>query len=353
VPGRYQAAAARTAAVLSLTAVPGLVLLGSFTDHALQQRLLDGQASLDAVRRIVRYTVPRPSVTTIGPLGLPTGAAALVSAVRLGLVLALVAATLSGGVWVLSGRQPAAAGGPRTGARWVPRIVVVALGILVLLVTVQAWRASWLSGRAAVALADGRPADARADLSAAIGANGTLRAVPAVQQLLGDTATATGTGSSAEQLHGQSVLMADAGHQDEALAFAVRAAAADPGQQAYTDQVCRLATARAAGAAGIDAVRSLVPVDQRCDLALLQLADTELTAGRYDLVAIDAGQLSRQTPDRDVRSAALTMQARAALAAGDLASGRALLRQALAADPEDLNVIARALATGLYSAGRG
>jgi len=353
VPARYQAIAARTGAVLSITAVCGFLLLGAFTDYALRQQLLDGQDALDTVRRILRYRIPRPSVTTLGPVELTSGAAVLVSALRAGFLLVLVAATLSVGLWALTRRgaaddRPAAVG--RT--VWVPRIVVAALGVVVLVVAAQAWRATWLYDRAAAELADGRFATARADVTAAIGANETLPARPAVQQILGDVATATAPGPTAQQLYGRSLLAQDAGRYDDALDLAVRAADESSWQQSYADGVCRLATARAKDAAGIDAVRSLVPASGRCDLTLLQLAASELAAGRYDLVGVDAGQLSRQTPDEDVRSAALTILARARLGAGDLTGGRTLLQQALAADPNDLNVVARALASGLYSAGR-
>jgi hypothetical protein len=353
VPARHQAVAARTGAALSVTAVGGFLLLGSAADHALGQRLLNGEAGLDTVRRIVGYRIPRPSVTALGPFELPTGAAVLASALRAGFLLALVAATLSVALWIFTRRSAAPDPAADIGwAVWVPRIVVASLGVVVLLVALQASRAAWLHDRAATKIADGRLDSARADVTAAIGVNDTLQAVPAVQQLLGDVAAATSTGPTAQQLYGRSLLAQDAGRYDDALDLAVQAADAVSWQQSYADNVCRLATARAASAPGIDPVRSLVPVSRRCDLTLLQLASSELAAGRYDLLRVDAGELSRQTPDGDVRSAALTMLAEASLATGDLAGGRTLLQQALAADPEDLNVVARALATGLYSAAR-
>lgn len=351
VPGRYQAPVALTGAALSLTAVCGFLLLGAFADYALQQHLLDGQATLDAVRRIVGYRIPRPTVTTLGPVELPPGAAPLVSALRAGFLLAVVAAAFSAGLWTLTRRGWADGRGAPVPVRWAARGVVLALGVLGLLMAAQAWWAGMLSERAATELAAGRAAAARAAVDAALGVNATLRARPDVQQVLGDTAMAGETRLPAQQLYGQSLLLKDAGRHDEALGLAVRAAAADPAEQSYADTVCRLAADRAQSASGIDVVRSLVPVSQRCDLALLQLAASELAAGRYDLVPIDAGQLSRQTPDRDLRSAALTELARARLATGDLVGGRTLLQQALASDPDDLNVVARALASGLYSAG--
>jgi hypothetical protein len=352
-PARYLAMAARTAAVMSVTAVGGFLLLGAFADYGLGQQMLDGQQALDTVRRIVGYRIPRASVTTLGPFQLPSGAAALVSGLRAGFLLAVVAAALSVGLRGLTRLAPADDRTAAVGrAVWVPRIVVAALGIVVLVVTAQAWRATWLYDRATSELANGRVAAARADVTTAMSVNDTLWARPDVQQTLGDMATVTGTGSTALQLYGQSRLAEDAGRFDDALSLAVQAAVEVSWEQSYADNVCRQAAARAASAPGIDAVRSVVPVSHRCDLTLLQLAASELAAGRYDLVRVDAVQLSRQTPDEDVRSAALTMLARAHLAAGDLVGGRTLLRQALAADPHDLNVVARSLASGLYSAVR-
>jgi tetratricopeptide (TPR) repeat protein len=353
VPARYQAMAARTAAALSVTALGAFLLLGAFADRAMGQRLLNGQEALDTVRRIVGYRIPRPSVTTLGPLELPSGAAAFASALRAGSLLALVAGGLSVGLWLLTRRgaagvRPAAVGR----AVWVPRIVVATLGIVVLVMAVQTWRAVWLYDRAAEQLTEGRLAAARADVTEAIALNDTLQAAPEVQQLLGDLATATGIDPAARQFYGRSLLAEDAGRFDDALDFAARAAEEASWEQSYEDNVCRQATALASSAPGVDVVRSLVPVTRRCDLTLLQLAASELAAGRYDLVSVDAAQLSRQTPDEDVRSAALTMLARARLTAGDLGEGRTLLQQALADDPDDLNVVARALASGLYSANR-
>lgn len=352
VPARHQAVAARTGVALSVAALGGFLLVGGFTDEALRQRLLDARDELDTVRRIVGYGIPRPSVTTLGPLELPPGAAAVVSALRVGFLLALLAGGLSVATWVLARRGAAEHRTSPGRAVWGPRAVVAALGAVVVLVAVQAGRASWLADRAAIALGEDRLVAARADAAAAVQLNDTLSARPALQQTMADVATATATGPPALQLYGRSLLALDAGHPDDALGLAVRAAEAAPGVEPYRDAVCRQATALAAGVGDVDTVRSLVPVSQRCDATLLQLAVSELDAGRYDLVGDDAGQLSRQTPDEDVRSAALTVLARARLAAGDLVGGRTLLQRAITADPNDVNVVARALGTGLYSGDR-
>src|SRR5450631_86288 len=326
----------------------GLVLQLLSSDARTRLALQGDQNEFTLFTSQLTYRVPQPQISQLLFLHLNRTQTLVLSALRLGWYLSLLGAVLL--VVVPRGRD----------ARVVPRPVrltmragaVLLAGVLVGTFVVGSLRGV-VAGRAAahaagLAAAGQYPA-ASARYADALSLNPELAFDPDVTAGVGRARLEAGLAAGSAGAYATALDQAAANEYDGAITTLRRAILIDPGNAVLSGALTQIAVTYAVKQQSPTALaeqpdRVLQRALTRFTRGRLEVATGQLTSGINDLrIAISL------TRNGDLRSAALTLISVGQQRAGDLLTARRTLESALAADAGHYNLVARALATGLYS----
>lgn len=329
----------------------GLVLQLLSSDARTRLALQGDQSEFTLFTSQLTYRVPQPQVSQLLFLHLNRAQTSVLSALRLGWYLSLLGGVLL--VVVPGGRD----------ARMAPRPVrltmragaVLLVSVLVGSFVVGSLRgviAGRVAAHAASLAAAGQSATASARYADALSLNPELVFDPDVTAGLGRARLEAGLAAGSAGAYATALDQAAANDDAGAITTLKHALVIDPGNAVLSRALTQLAITYAVKQQSPTALADLP--DQ-----VLQRAVSRFTRGRLE---VTTGQLSSGTNDLriaislthdgDLRSAALTVISAAQQSAGDLVTARRTLESALAADTGHDNVVARALAAGLYSGAR-
>ncbi len=343
--GRRQRLWNELAALLAVTSTVGFLLQAAFVDTRVQERVSHDRSDLTNLQLLVGYKIPRPDVTTLGPIPLPDGAAEVFSALRLGFFLALTGALL---FTATLSRQPKGVGVDRAHrlGRWAVGTMAVLLFAVPVVDSALAHRDL---DRARDAAANGDDAAAVALYESALRPGVGLDADPDVVSDFGMSQVRLRPTDSPASVLATSRLQLQAGNDLPALNTVVQAIDRWPMSEALRDEFAAQAfdyLRRRGAPAG---VRQLMSPQNDSAILRIALAKYELPAGDNPAATADAIEADGLTTDSDVRSVALTFLSIAQSRSGDLTTGRQTLLAAVESDTEYVNVMARSLLTGLYT----
>jgi len=345
--GNRRPAWTMAAALLTVFATLGFLLQSCLMDVALQQRLQRDESDLLALQRLMGYQIPRPHLTTLGPVPLPGPTADVFSGLRSGFYLALIGAVLlAAGAATRRSRL-----GSVAGRRGRPAVVLLAAAIVVLLsagVADSAVDTRALSGaRAAAAAGDDKAAVAqfRRALGHRIGADSR----PNTAAEYGTALLRIGSNAGPEAQLAASRLQRDAGRDLAALQTVAAASDHWPANAALRDEFTMQAFDYLRRHEVSQAVHRLLPRNADSALLRVTLAKYDLSTGDDQTAMTDARAAESLTTDADMRSVALTFLAVGQTRSGDLIGGRRTLLAAVDADTSFVNVMARSLLAGLYT----
>ena len=343
--GRRHPLVTDLAAVVAGWSVLGFLLQSLLVDFGLQEMLRVGRAELAEVQRLVGYRIPRPTVTTVGPVPLPTDAAEVVSALRIGFYAALLGAVLLlVAAWTAHRRSLRR---PADGRALVAVLAVVAAAVLVTVVQ-GAWVRLDLD-RARGAAAQGADPAAVTFYSAALGRASGVGRNPDVLADLGVSELRSGPADGPAAALAASRLELQSGRDLEAMQMIAQAAETWPAESALQTEFRTQALTYLRLHTTTQPVRAVLTGLVDGPVLRLAMAKVDLAVGDNPAAIVDARAAQRLTVDHDVLSTALTLRSVAESRSGDLAEGRRTLVAAVEADTDYVNVMARSLLVGLYT----
>jgi hypothetical protein len=345
--GRRHPVRTDLAAVLAMTSTVGFLTQSCLVDGALQARLARDRSDLASLQLIVGYGIPRPDVTTLGPIPLPDAAAEVFSALRSGFFVALTGAILM---------TIAASAQHRTGIvrepreRWSVRAVSAVLIIAIAATVITSALARWQLSAAEAAAADGDDTSALALHESARDHGKGLDADPELSAQYGMSQLRLGPADGPAAGLASSRLQLQVGKDLGALQIVADSSQRWPADTALRDEFTAQAFAYLRQRQAPEPVRALISAATDSALIRVTLAKYELAAGDNPRAIVDARLGYEIAVDDDLRSAALTYLSVAQSRSGDPIQGRQTLLAAVEADKEFVNVMARSLLTGLYTA---
>lgn len=341
----------RSAGGVALVTAVGSVLQLLFVDARAAQWLRADHSALQMLAAQFSYRLPRPSADQLLGLPLSDSASLVLSALRLGWLLCLV-----GGVLLLAtpgrSRRPDLASWRRPSWSSVGPAIVILLVVVFGVGLLRGTAAAVVASGAAGLASEGRYDDAASRYDLALALDPYITDDPAVAAQLGRTSTATGGDQSAAMAYAAAVDAVSQGRDAEALRTLAVALAEDPGDPLLVATLSETATRYALRTQYASVLQGRVASVPTTPLVLFTRGRLELAAGETSQSIADMDSLAASTSDTDVRSAALTYVAMAMQQTGDDIGARKVLQQALNADPGNNNVVARAMAAGLYSGAR-
>jgi hypothetical protein len=336
-----------TAAVLAIASTLGFLIQSCLLDRALQQRLRRDESDLGYLQRLVGYQIPRPHLTTLGPIPLPGPAADVISGLRSGFYLALLGAVLvATGAVARRRRQAPLDRRPRRYAVAVlsaVAVVVLAIGLAQSTVAARSLRLA----EAAAATGDYTSAVAR--FRTAFSQGSGLERRPDTAAEYGTSLLGIGATDGPEAQLASSRLQLQAGHDLTALRTVATASDRWPANTALRDEFTTQAFGYLRRRGDAPSVHRLLPRNVDCAVLRVMLAQNELATGDNPAAITDARAAESMTADVEVRSIALTFLAIGQSRSGDLIGGRRTLLAAVDADRDFVNVMARSLLAGLYT----
>ncbi len=341
----------RFGGLVAAVAAIGLVLQLLSSDARTRLALQGDQNEFTLFTSQLTYRAPQPQVSQLLFLHLNYTQRSVFSALRLGWYLSLLGGVLL--VAVPRGRDARIAARP---VRLTMRVSAVLLASLLVGSFVVGSLRGVVAGRvaahAASLAAAGQSATASARYADALSLNPELVFDPAVTAGLGRARLEAGLAAGSAGAYATALDQAAANDDAGAIATLQHALRIDPANAVLSRALTQLAVMYAVKQQRPTALAELP--DQ-----VLQRALTRFTRGQLE---VTTGQLSSGTNDLriaislthngDLRSAALTDISVAQQRGGDLVTARRTLESALAADAGHNNVLARALAAGLYSGAR-
>lgn len=350
--GRTRPVTTELAALLAVLATVGFVLQSCLVDFALQERLARERADLANLQLLVGYRIPRPTISTLGPVPLPAAAADVVSGLRAGFFLALigaavlaVAAVRRRGARAVRGWRPL----PGTTGRRIVRGAVAAIVAVLALTALEGARARWDLRSAAASAATGDDRAAVASYRAALARGGGLTENRDVVARSGVAQLRVGEAEGAAVQLASSRLLLQAGKDREALESLASAVLRWPDDTTLRDEFGSQAFALLRRRSEPQLVHALVSTGTDTAVLRIALAIHELSAGDHPAAMADARRATELAADPDVRSIALTLLSVAQTRSGQPLEGRATLLEAVRADAQSVNVMARSLLAGLYT----
>ncbi len=332
--------------MLALLATVGFFVLSVIANDSMQERLRRDETDLAGLQRLVGYTIPRPHLSTLGPIPLPGGAADVLSALRWGLYVSLVGAILMT-VAAYKARRRAVRSTPRSG-----RAVRLSTVVVLIAFTASLARSSYDGWQVRQAESEASVGDDQAALQhyeSALDNGDTVQGTADLLAGYGLTQLRLGAADGPAARLASSRLQLQSGKDLAALQIIAAAADRWPSSTAVHDEFTAQAVDFLRGHSAPQTVRALVTSTNESAFLRTALAKYELAAGENPAAISDARTADSLAEDDDVRSAALTFLSAAQSRSGDLIGGRKTLLAAVAADHNYVNVMARSLLTGLYT----
>jgi hypothetical protein len=348
--GHPRALFGELAAVLSVTATLGFLIQSCFVDHGLQRRMSRDTADLAALQRIAGFTIPRPHLTTFGPIPLPNGAAEIFSGLRSGFYVALVSSIALAFVMLKRHRRADSAAAAPNRNR--PRPVVLALAVVLLALTanlLQVGVAEYNLSQARTAAVTGDDASSIRHFKAALAQGVGLSQQPDIAAEYGLALIRGGATTSAPLQLAASRLLLLAGRDLPALQTVGEAARRWPTDSSLQDEFVTQALRYLQRRGAPQAVHLAMSASVDRPVLRVALSRYEIVSGDNPSAITDARAAASLARDTEVRSVALTFLSIAQTRSGETAEGRRTLLDAVDADKDYVNVMARSLLTGLYS----
>jgi len=340
----------RAAGALAALAGLGFLLQLLVSDARAGLALHADQADMTLLTSQLTYRLPQPQVTALAFVPLGASQALVFSALRMGWYLTVLAALLL--TLAPAGRRRGHAPPTNLLMRWGPAFVVSLLALPFVLGLLRAGAADVAASDADGLAAAADYPSAAARYADALSLNPDLAFDPAVLAGQGRARLQSGLASPAAGSFALALDQAAAQQDAAAMATLGRAIAADPGNPVFSRTLVQVAVAFAlTGHTPLALQGGPTPVPGSV-LALFTRGQLEVQAGELTQAVSDLKLAVSLTASTEIRSAALTDMSIAQQREGDVIAARRTLQAALAADPGGYNVVARALAAGLYSGAR-
>jgi hypothetical protein len=344
--GRQRLALSEVTAILGVGITLSFLASASLVDGALRAKLDRNAQDKVALQQMVRFPIPRPNITTLGPLPLNHQFSLIFSALRSGFYLTLLATILLVATAAARRRDRPR---DRDASAWATAALLIVALAIPAASTIQGLLAAHAIKLGEQDSAKGNDAAAAQHFKRALQLDGTLRALPDTAASRGQSLLRLGVTDDADAQLARARLELGAGLDTAALKTLSTASARWPSDVALRSEFVSQGLQFIAKRGAAEQVHQVLPQGVTSPVLRIAMAKAELAEGDNPQAAADARAAAEVTDDEEIRSVALTLLSIAQSRSGDAVGGRLTLLRAVQADSQSVNVIARSLLTGLYT----